>query len=308
MSPGSLYRAALRSDHRTIWFALGRTLLALATASELVFASRTALFHPVAGGDSPKCGPLPPISAFCVGDPAQYADLRYWGVVVALMVVASGYRPRLTCVLHLWATFSVSTSITLPDGGDAIALIIVAVLTPMCLFDSRRWHWETPDVRLPVPARGIAFVAGWALRLQTAYIYAHSAIAKMGVPEWQDGSAMYYITRDRMFGAAGVGSGVWISLTGSSVGVLALTWGALVAELVIAVGVLLTARWRIAALALALLLHAAIFAALGLFSFSVVMVALSVLVANPDDARVRPPVEAPRVVRSQMPTRSETSR
>ena len=37
--------------------------------------------------------------------------------------------------------------------------------------------------------RTVAYLSFWALRLQIAYLYADSAIAKMGVEDWQNGSA-----------------------------------------------------------------------------------------------------------------------
>jgi antimicrobial peptide system SdpB family protein len=184
--------------------------------------------------------------------------------------------------LHLWIVFSVTASITLPDGGDSIALIVVALVTPMCLADRRRWQWTAPEQRMHRNWRTIAYLSFWALRLQIAYVYADSAIAKMGVADWQNGSAFYYFVRDRMFGSAGPLAPLWMWLSDQSLTTLMITWGAVAIELAIALFTLLQARWRLVAFWLGLALHALIFLSMGLFSFSLVMVAVGALIATPN--------------------------
>jgi len=224
----------------------------------------------------------PKISLFCLGDPHEFAATRCWIAVVGLLIVASGFRPRYLSLLHLWIVFSVSTSITLPDGGDSIALIVVLLITPMCLADPRRWQWTPPGRRMSGSGRMVAYLGFWSLRLQIAYLYADSAIAKMGVDDWQNGSAFYYFIRDKMFGSAGPFAPLWMWLSDQSVTTLMITWGAIAVELVIALFTLLGARWRLAAFWLGLGLHTLIFLSMGLFSFSLVMVAAGALAASPE--------------------------
>jgi antimicrobial peptide system SdpB family protein len=273
--------AALRFDYRSRWFAAGRTALALATASELLCTQPAALFTQVGATSGPYCSTAPAVSLFCLGDPHELVDTRRWLAVIGLVLVASGYRPRYLAILHLWIVFSVSTSITLPDGGDSIALLVVFLITPMCLADPRRWQWTTPRPRMRPAGRMIAYLSFWALRLQIAYLYADSAIAKMGVADWQNGSAFYYFVRDKMFGSAGPLAPIWLWISDQSLTTLAVTWGAIVMELVIALFTLLGMRWRLAAFWIGLALHALIFLSMGLFSFSLVMVAVAALIATP---------------------------
>jgi antimicrobial peptide system SdpB family protein len=115
-----------------------------------------------------------------------------------------------------------------------------------------------------------------------AYVYADSAIAKMGVADWQNGSGFYYFVRDKMFGSAGPLSAVWMWVSDQSLTTLAITWGAIVIELVIALFTLLGTGWRLAAFWLGAALHALIFLSMGLFSFSAVMVAVAALIATPN--------------------------
>jgi antimicrobial peptide system SdpB family protein len=256
--------------------------LALATASELLFTRPAALFTTVGTVTGPFCTAQPAVSLFCLGDVHAFVAGRCWLAVAGLLLVASGYRPRYSSILHLWIVFSVTTSVTLPDGGDSVALIACLLITPMCLADPRRWQWTPPPQRMGRTGRTLAYLSFWALRLQVAYLYADSAIAKMGVPGWQNGSALYYFLRDKMFGSAGPLAPLWLWMSDQALSTLVLTWGAIAAELTIALFTLLGTRWRVAAFGLGLALHALIFVSMGLFSFSLVMVAVAALIATPD--------------------------
>lgn len=273
---------ALRFEYRNQWFASGRTVLALATATELIFTRPAALFTTVGVVTGPLCTARPAVSIFCLGNPHELVEVRRWLAVIGLLLVASGYRPRYLGILHLWIVFSITTSVTLPDGGDSIALIVVLLITPMCLVDARRWQWTPPLRRIGRVGRTIAYLSFWALRVQIAYLYADSAIAKMGVSDWQNGSAFYYFVRDRMFGSAGPLTPIWMWVSDQSLTTLIITWGTIVMELAIALFTLLDARWRMAAFWLCLVLHTMIFLVMGLFSFSLVMAAVAALIATPN--------------------------
>ena len=278
--------ALVRFDHRNLWFAAGRSLLALATLTEIVFTSPKALFVPVAGTGGPYCRLGEYVSIYCLGNPAGHLELKQIAVAAILVAVVIGYRPRYLAIPYLWATFSVSTSITLPDGGDSIALICVILLTPLCLIDTRRWIWSIPSSRMPIDSRAIGIVSLWALRIQFAFIYADSAITKIGVADWANGSAFYYFVRDKMFGTTGPLSSFLHWSSAIPLGCIAATWGTIAIELVIAIFILGGPRLRRIALYSTVVLHIAIYLTLGLFSFSLVMTAGAVLVANAD--RIRP--------------------
>ena len=113
---------ALRFDYRSRWFAFGRTALALATLSELLFTRSGALFTRVGTAVGPLCSAQPRVSLFCLVGEHEFVDARRWLAIVLLLVVASGYRPRFLTFVHLWVVYSVTTSLTLPDGGDSTAV------------------------------------------------------------------------------------------------------------------------------------------------------------------------------------------
>jgi hypothetical protein len=104
----------------------------------------------------------------------------------------------------------------------------------------------------------------------------------MGVADWQNGSAFYYFVRDKMFGSADPSAPIWAWLSDQAVTTLAITWGTIAVELVIALFTLLGVRWRLTAFWLCAALHGLIFVSMGLFSFSAVMTAVAALVATPN--------------------------
>lgn len=280
-------KRVIRYDGRNLWFGFGRSLIAFATLSELLFTPVAALFHPVAFVYGPICRPdMELLSMYCLGGDGRLGVKN--AIIIAILFLALiGWFPRWTAIPHLYATSSVTTAMTLPDGGDNIALIVLILLTPIALIDGRRWVWVGPLVRMRIEYRGIGFVSAWAIRLQMFYVYADSAIAKMGVGDWANGSAFYYFVRDKMFGSAGLARSFWYFVSDNTLGVLAVTWGSIILELVIALLTVLSARYRIIALVLAVFLHAAIWMAMGLFSFSLVMIGVSVIVANSDRVSLR---------------------
>ncbi len=109
----------------------------------------------------------------------------------------------------------------------------------------------------------------------------------MGVPHWVDGTAMYYIVRDPMFGSTGPVGWLLYHVTDSSLGVVAVTWGSILVELAIAACLLMPGRiGGKPALVLDICFHASIIAAIGLWSFGSIMIA-SVLVATIAPSRRR---------------------
>ncbi|CRK57726.1 hypothetical protein [Alloactinosynnema sp. L-07] len=252
---------------------MGRSMLALATLSVVVATPDSALFpYLTAQPDGPRCDGLRSLSLWCVGggSPAALTIARVATVFVLVLVVV-GYRPRWTCVPHWYATVSIGVSVYLPNGGDRAAQVATLLLIPLCVGDHRRWHWKTPTAPLAPWSGGSAYAAHLVLRLQVAIIYGHAAVAKLTESIWRDGTAVHYAMQDAYFGAP---EG-FLRLVESVPGlVLALTWGAVVLEVVIAVAILGGPRTRTVALTCGIALHTAFAVAFGLISFGLVMISV----------------------------------
>jgi antimicrobial peptide system SdpB family protein len=261
-----------------------RTLLALSTAATLVFNRPATLFRPGSGIPlAPYCRGLRELGPFCIL--AEHLELVRWLAVGVLLVAASGWRPRLTALPQWWFTSSFFVSAITVDGGDQLAAILTLLLLPVALTDDRRWHWHARPDALPSLAelcrRIVALSALAVVRVQVAVVYFQSAVAKLAVPEWADGTSMYYWWNSPSFGASPWLKPLTDLLVESSLGVVALTWGAIALELVLFMALTMP-KWAWGPLlVLGVGFHGAIALIHGLPTFSLVMIAALVLYLRP---------------------------
>lgn len=267
-----------RFDPQQLGIGVGRSVIAVGQAAFLLFTTPQALLAPVIGQQpAPYCDGVKAISLYCTPGLSGNPVLAHWIMFALLIVVASGFLPGPSGVVHAWVSFSLSASIALPDGGDIVARIVTLLLIPYCLTDRRLWAWRhgapLGSIRL-----GIAFASIWAVRLQAAIIYVDSGIAKVASDKWLTGTAEYYVLRDSTFGASGVVRNIGLFFTSSPVTVALATWGAMALE--ITVGVLIMVgrdRGRSVGLVLAILLHVGIIVTIGLWSFGLAMIGLVII-------------------------------
>lgn len=269
-------------------YGVGRTLLALGTLGTLLFTHTSSLFRPTTqSAEYIHCGGLADATLYCL----LPLDHLEWGRMISiavLIVTASGWRPRLTAIPQWWVTMSLQASIVIPDGGDQIAAVLTFLLIPVALTDNRVWHWTNASA-IDRPGTWflgrslIAWSASFVIRLQVAGVYFQASVAKLPHPEWADGTAIYYWLNDPMFGAP-----VWLrpgvgSLTHNALLVQSLTWGALIIEFAVALGLIARRSVRPYLLLAGLSLHLAIGILMGLPSFSITMFGALVLFLKPFD-------------------------
>ncbi|QFG69461.1 sporulation-delaying protein SdpB family protein [Ornithinimicrobium pratense] len=276
------------------WLGLARTLMALGTAGTLALSGADVLFSPVVGLPlAPACEGLGALSIFCLL-PREQLSLLKWVCVVILLVVASGWRPRWTALAHWWVAFSVFNSVAITDGGDQASIVLTTLLLPVLLTDDRRWHWQrsprTHAAATATPARprtwavALAVVALLAIKLQVAVIYFQASVAKLGQPEWVDGTSMYYWMSDDIFGPAAWMRPLMDAVVDQQLLLLTLTWLPLVVEFLLALSLLLPQWSRWGLLLLGVSLHLSIAVTMGLWSFSLVMVGACILLLTPPGA------------------------
>jgi antimicrobial peptide system SdpB family protein len=286
-------------------YAVARTLVALGTLSTLLASPTATLFLPTSDRlDYPICSDVARLGLFCI-DPTQLASAH--AVAVALMLpVVLGLWPRLFGLVHWWIAFSFQANATMVDGGDQIAAILALLLLPVTLTDPRWSHWAPLEPQRRLSLHGVLLAtAGWlAVRLQVAIIYFHACVSKFAVPEWVDGTALYYWASDPQFGATGLVRMLLKPLFESSA-VAVVTWSVLAIELSLAMGIVMPARARRALLWPGVLLHVGIAVVHGLLSFSLVMCGALVLYSGwhptlrrvpwPGARLAREPHERPRL-------------
>lgn len=278
-------------DPWTNVYGLARTIIALATAGTLAFSKTTTLFHPCAGlsSEPPICGSKLAASGFFCVLPISLEAER-WLAVALLLVVAMGWRPRLTGVLHWWVSFSLANNAILVDGGDQVAMILSFLLIPVTLTDGRGWHWQPPldrPLSLNEKLRRLLARCCFALiMLQVAGIYFHSAIGKFSVDAWTNGTALYYWMLHPSFGAS-----PWLAtflepVLTHQISVTLLTWTVLVLEYILSAALFMTPHRRSILLPFGIALHAGIILVHGLVSFSGIMMAALLLFLHPADRRL----------------------
>lgn len=268
-------KRALAFEPRSITLAVGRSLVAVAELVVVVFTPDADLFLGAAGEPPrPRCDGLSAVSLWCVGSPAMPTTAYRFVSIAVLLLVASGYRPRWTCIPHWYVTFSLSLAAYISNGGEQAARLLTLLLIPLCIGDCRRWQWQRPDAPLSPTWRGVGYAGHLAIRGQVVLIYGDAVIGKLREPEWLDGTAMHYIFQSAYFGAP---SGLMTLLESRLLAgwsIPTITWTALAAEAFIAFSAFGNQAVRRWALAAGVGLHGGIVAALGLISFGLVMIAL----------------------------------
>jgi antimicrobial peptide system SdpB family protein len=270
-------------DPHTPLLGLARTLIALGTAGTLAFTRSSSLFTPAAGVPAaPYCTGIGRASVFCLV-PRQHLGLAQMLCAIVLLITASGIFPRWTAVPHWFVSFSVFNSITIADGGDQIACLLTFLLLPVLITDRRRWHWSrSPNAPERPRSYAVAAVMLSVIQIQIAGVYFQSSVAKLGVPEWADGSAMYYWFNETSFGAP-----LWLRpalqpLVDNPVGVAVLTWSPLFIEFALFLSILLPRRFSPPILVSGLLLHFFIGLTMGLWSFVFCMWGAILLLTRPE--------------------------
>ena len=213
-STGFLRRAGARVEsaarrfagERSPWtnvYGLARTLLAISTLLTLIANDASTLFIPLARvvAQAPFCDGHAGFGLFCQSDDLEAAR---WVAIVLLIIVASGWRPRVTGALHWWVAASLQSSASLLDGCDQITMNLTLLLLPVTLFDGRKWHWSAPtpvrSTTVGLLGRLIASFSFTAIRVQVMLVYYVAGVAKYGVEEWGDGTALYYWFSHPVFG------------------------------------------------------------------------------------------------------------
>ncbi|MFD5013816.1 sporulation-delaying protein SdpB family protein [Streptomyces chartreusis] len=273
-------------------YGLARTLVALGTALTLAASSAETLFRPVATiGDYPSCESTTAAGLFCLA-PDNYTHLTWlkWACVAALLVIASGWRPRITAPAHLYINYSVFSGIAIVDGGDQIALILSLLFALPALGDRRRWHWEADQGPQTSATPLLALIGISALvmaRLQMIIVYLQAVVAKLPHAEWQDGTAMWYWGSNLDFGPAPWLATLTDPVITSTLGVALMTWIPLVIEGSLVVAPLLPQRMRWWAMSAGLLFHLAIALMMGLWSFTLAMAGGILLLCLPLGSTLR---------------------
>ena len=279
-----LVRVLERFDPRGVPLSVGRTLLAASSLMLLLFNTDADLF--VATLEHPSgmsCDGIRAGTPWCLAGDAPVVARAVTAAV--LLITASGYRPRWTCVPHWYVTAGLAMSMPMANGGDKIAQIVTLLLVPICLGDDRTWQWSRP-AHPPTPGwRGAGLAALWVLRAQVSLIYLYAALSKLADPLWRQGSGLSVVFADPLFGLAQEVHEAAEPVLRSYWPMALLNWSVIAVQVVIAVAVVSGPRARAAALVLGLVLHLCIAGLMNLPLFSLVVIATLIIGCAPFGSR-----------------------
>lgn len=288
-------------------YGLGRSLLALSTLLTLLFNDATVLFRPAAGiPNYPNCPQSFSISLFClVPSSYQYLNLARWTAVILMLVVVSGWRPRITGILHWWIAYSLHSAALTLDGGEQATAVLSFLLIPATLTDPRRWHWQplrsTEATSTSLYSRILALTSLVAIRAQVAGIYLHAGVGKLFVEDWVNGTALYYYLLDPLLGLSPAMERLIRPILVSPAVVIP-TWGTIILELLLFAALFMPkAYWR-PLLWAGIAFHAMIAAMIGIVTFAIAMFGALILYLRPIEEEFVLPVVVKRFLMTQRRT------
>lgn len=182
---------------------LARTLLALGTALVLLFSDVDIIFHKTPLVNSG-------LSYFFTYQINLFYLFGFkFGKIFALIIlffIIIGFKPRYFYILHFWVSLSFLSVCKFIEGGDQINYLVTLYLLPLILVDSRNWHWQFVNIfelseKNKFLVREVSLFVLILVSLQGFVIYFHACLGKFVVPEWINGTVLYYWFNDNFFGA-----------------------------------------------------------------------------------------------------------
>ncbi|PJJ48050.1 sporulation-delaying protein SdpB family protein [Hymenobacter chitinivorans] len=248
-------------------FALARALLALSTLLTLAVNTTDTLFP----ASLLKATPRSYVDSITLYHTLFYQNLVGYKLFALLILAAviSGWRPRITGVLHWWVSYTFFMTSDLVDGGDQINAILCLILVPLTLLDSRPNHWNFSVLaQQATPYKNIVGNSLISLAgVQMCYLYFQAAVDKLKVSQWVDGTSLYYWTTHNVFGAPDWLQTILHPITHNGVTLLLTTWLVLVLEALLAAAIVMGKSRKLSLLAVGIVFHLGIALTHGLISF-----------------------------------------
>lgn len=281
-----LVKKMLIPNPYSMTYGLGRSLIALGTLLVFIFNDFHLLFDE-------KALNILSNSEFVFNKFSFFAFIGYEKLwlskilsITILIMVISGFVPRITGLLHFWISYSFYHSAVILDGGDQIAVIFSFLLIPLTILDRRINHWNK-EVEQSNISKFIGNISFIFISLQTSFIYLNTAIEKLyAVEEWKKGTALYYFLRSNYYGVNDFFSKIIYPLIDSKL-VFFLTWFVIISHLVISYTLFLDRNKRKYFIYVGVILHIFIALLMGLHSFSIVMIGVLSLYMLPFNFKFR---------------------
>lgn len=265
-----------RTSPFTIVYGIARTSLAISLLSTLLFNDIQTLYPEHLYKSASFTSFLANINLFWL-----YGYDSLWIPklisIIILLIVISGYLPRITGVLHWWVSFSFFNSAVLVDGGDQILNVLTFLLIPITLLDNRINHWGKVKLNYPV-----SNLIGWGffflIEVQGAVLYLQAGAEKpYKLSEWRDGTAIYYWLNNNLFGAPDFLLTILNPILTNGFLGFVLTWAVVIFEVSLFAAFYMAPKKRVKLFYMAVVFHFSIWVFHGLGSFFFAAVGLLVI-------------------------------
>lgn len=264
----------IQNIYKSDTITLVRTLLALCFLTTLLFTPINDLFPEMHFLQLKKnVDSLTKLNFFLWFDDIK---IPYFISIIMLLIVISGFYPRITCFIQTWVSYSIYYTYLITDGGDQINIILTFLLLPICLLDNRRNGWNKNNLHIINNNLFLLYNASIALvfiQIQMAILYFNAGVAKMFSNAWLNGTAVYYWFNDPTFGAP-----EWLNycigfLFKNDYTVSLISWSVMILEIILFVGFFLKQKYKYLLFIIAFIFHFIIFIIHGLPSFGLSMTA-----------------------------------
>lgn len=256
-----------------------RATLASTLLLTLLVTPQESLFQPLYGeGDKPNCAAYRAIpNLFCLAP--SIAAGQVLGIII-LVVVVAGFIPQVTALAHYWVTYSFMDGAAVVDGGDQLATVLTLLVIPIALTDRRlnMWTRRQPPVNGLFVAIAGAFIIG--IKCQMSILYLQASIAKLAEAEWLIGNNLYY-TSIGQFGFPATLNNLVKPLMHNELFVAFSTWSVIALELLLGMSCFIKTKYRPWLFFGAVVLHGMIALLIGLWSFSLNMIAADFILLVP---------------------------
>jgi antimicrobial peptide system SdpB family protein len=253
---------------------LGRAVLALGSLSTLLLTQSGDLFIAFAPhAAESRCVGIGGAGAFCLsntltGSPTAGVILS----VIVLLLILTGFGARTLAVPHFYVAWSVSQNVVVVEGGDQVNAVMTLLLIPWILATPRGNAWlRTTPFLGALSKNAFAYGAAELIRVQLAVVYVVAAIAKLAVPQWSEGTALWYWLQVPGFGVPTDVFGVIAPVLELPLVMVTATYAVMVFEVLLAVSIWMRGSFARTILYLGIVFHAGIAVVLGLWSFGITM-------------------------------------
>lgn len=253
---------------------LARAMLALGSLSTLLLTDASDLFISFAPHASEsRCVGVGSAGIFCISN-AMTGSVTAGIVtsVVVLLLVLAGVAPRVLAVPHFYIAWSISQNIVVVEGGDQVNAVMAMLLIPWILATPRGNAWRPQTPFLPgLKQNAFAYGAAELIRAQLTIVYLIAAIAKFAVPQWSEGSALWYWLQIPGFGIPAEFFGALAPVLQLPVVMVTATYAVMAFELLLAASIWMRSGFARGVLYSGIIFHAGIALVLGLWSFGITM-------------------------------------